>query len=103
WAAEACVGLREGEVLQGRRRRDPAVTVADYDEIILRKTASLFAVGARTAAHLAGAAPAVVQSMAACGQQVGLAFQMRDDLLDVEAHPEDTGEHAGIHLRAGDP
>ena len=37
-----------------------------------------------TAAHLAGAPPAVVDAMAACGQHVGLAFQMRDDLLDVE-------------------
>src|SRR5262245_20507420 len=53
WAAEACVSLTEGEVLQGRHRRDPAVRIADSDEIILRKTASLFAAGARTAAHLA--------------------------------------------------
>jgi len=103
WAAEACVNLTEGEVLQGRCRRDPAVTVADYDEIILRKTASLFAAGARTAAHLAGAEPAVVETMAACGQQVGLAFQMRDDLLDVEGHPAETGKPRGIDLRDGNP
>jgi octaprenyl-diphosphate synthase len=103
WAAEACVDLTEGEVLQGRRRRDPAVTVADYDEIILRKTASLFAAGARTAAHLAGAEPAVVEAMAACGRQVGLAFQMRDDLLDVEGDPAETGKPCGIDLRDGNP
>jgi octaprenyl-diphosphate synthase len=103
WAAEACVSLTEGEMLQGRRRHDPAVTVADYDEIILRKTASLFAVGARTAAHLAGAEPAIVETMATCGQQVGLAFQMRDDLLDVEGHPAETGKPRGIDLRDGNP
>jgi octaprenyl-diphosphate synthase len=103
WAAEACVSLTEGEVLQGRHRRDPAVTVADYDEIILRKTAALFAVGAKTAAHLAGAPPAVVDVMAACGQHVGLAFQMRDDLLDVEGHPAETGKPRGIDLRDGNP
>jgi octaprenyl-diphosphate synthase len=103
WAAEACISLTEGEMLQGRRRRDPSVTVAEYDEIILRKTASLFAAGARTAAHLAGAEPAVVETMAACGQQVGLAFQMRDDLLDVEGHPAETGKPRGIDLRDGNP
>jgi octaprenyl-diphosphate synthase len=103
WAAEACVQLTEGEVLQGRRRRDPAVTVADYDEIILRKTASLFAVGARTAAHLAGADPGTIERMAACGQQVGLAFQMRDDLLDVAGDPDATGKPRGIDLRDGNP
>jgi octaprenyl-diphosphate synthase len=103
WAAEACVTLTEGEVLQGRRRRDATVTVADYDEIILRKTASLFAVGARTAARLAGAGPAVEDAMATCGQQVGLAFQMRDDLLDVEGDPAETGKPRGIDLRDGNP
>ncbi len=103
WAAEACVSLTEGEVLQGRRRRDPSVTVADYDEIILRKTASLFAAGARTAARLAGADPAIVEAMAACGQHVGLAFQMRDDLLDVEGDPAETGKPRGIDLRDGNP
>jgi octaprenyl-diphosphate synthase len=103
WAAEACLSLTEGEVLQGRHRRDPVVTVADYDEIILRKTASLFAVGAKTAAHLAGAAPTVVDAMAACGQHVGLAFQMRDDLLDVQGHPAETGKPRGIDLRDGNP
>jgi len=103
WAAEACVSLTEGEVLQGRHRRDPTVTIADYDEIILRKTASLFAVGAKTAARLAGATPAVVDSMATCGRHVGLAFQMRDDLLDVEGHPAETGKPRGIDLRDGNP
>jgi octaprenyl-diphosphate synthase len=103
WAAEACVSLTEGEILQGRHRRDPAVTIADYDEIILRKTASLFAAGAKTAAHLAGATPAVVETMATCGRHVGLAFQMRDDLLDVEGHPAETGKPRGIDLRDGNP
>src|SRR5262245_36818400 len=103
WAAEACVGLTEGEVLQGRRRRDPAATVVDYDEIILRKTASLFAVGARTAAYLAGAPSPVVEAMDACGRHVGLAFQMHDDLLDVEGDTAVTGQPRGIDLRDGNP
>jgi octaprenyl-diphosphate synthase len=103
WAAEACVSLTEGEILQGRKRRDPAVTVDDYEQIILRKTASLFRVGARTAAHLAGAEPMTVELMSACGQQVGMAFQMRDDLLDVEGDPADTGKPRGIDLRDGNP
>src|SRR5262249_4838473 len=84
WAAEACVALTEGEILQGRFRRNPAVTLGDYLEIIDRKTASLFATGARTAAHLAGAPDTIVNAMASCGLHVGRAFQMQDDLLDVE-------------------
>ncbi len=103
WAAEACVALTEGEILQGRFRRNPAVTLADYLEIIDRKTASLFATGARTAAHLAGGAPSVVESMAACGLHVGRAFQMQDDLLDVEGSSARTGKPRGLDLRDGNP
>ena len=103
WAAEACVSLTEGEVMQGRFRHNPAVTVSDYLEIIERKTASLFGAGARTAAHLAGAPPAVVEAMASCGRHVGLAFQVSDDLLDVEGQPAITGKPRGIDLRDGNP
>src|SRR4029077_8394883 len=103
WAAEACISLTEGEVMQGRFRHNPAVTLADYLEIIERKTASLFAAGARTAAHLAGAPPLVVEAMASCGRHVGLAFQVSDDLLDVEGQSAVTGKPSGIDLRDGNP
>ena len=103
WAAEACVSLTEGEVMQGRFRHDPRVSVPDYLEIIERKTASLFAAGARTASHLAGAPVALVEAMASCGRHVGLAFQVSDDLLDVEGQPAVTGKPRGIDLRDGNP
>jgi geranylgeranyl pyrophosphate synthase len=103
WAAEACVALTEGEVLQGRFRRNAAVTPADYVEIIDRKTAALFAAGARTAAHLAGAPASVVEAMRNCGLHVGRAFQMQDDLLDVESTSARTGKPRGLDLRDGNP
>lgn len=103
WAAEACVSLTEGEIMQGRFRHNPAVTTADYAEIIERKTASLFWAGARTAAHLAGASQAVVDAMARSGREVGLAFQVSDDLLDVVGDPSVTGKPRGIDLRDGNP
>jgi octaprenyl-diphosphate synthase len=103
WAAEACIRLTEGEVMQGRFRRNPGVTLDDYLEIINRKTASLFETGARTAAHLAGASEATVESMARCGLHVGLAFQMIDDLLDVTGSESQLGKPVGIDLREGNP
>jgi octaprenyl-diphosphate synthase len=103
WAAEACVALTEGELLQSRFRRNATVAVADYDEIIDRKTASLFAAGARTAAHLAGAPVALVDRMRDCGLHVGRAFQMQDDLLDVEGTTARTGKPRGLDLRDGNP
>ena len=103
WAAEACISLTEGEVMQGRFRHNPAVTVADYLEIISRKTASIFQQGARTAAYLAGAPETVVEAVASCGFDVGMTFQIVDDLLDVEASEERVGKPVGIDLRDGNP
>src|SRR5207244_3327618 len=97
WAADACVSLTEGEIMQGRFRHNPAVTVADYLEIIRRKTASLFAAGARTAAHLAGASPEVVEAMAAGGEHLGLAFPARAALRHLPASPYRSALEALAH------
>lgn len=103
WAAEACVALTEGEIMQGRFRRNPAVGVGEYREIIRRKTACLFQQGARVAAYLAGAPQDVVEGLARCGLAIGMAFQVIDDLLDVEGHASRTGKPVGIDLRDGNP
>lgn len=103
WAADACISLTEGEVMQGRFRRNPAVTVDDYLEIIARKTASLFSQGARVAAHLADVTPDAADAMWACGFNIGMAFQVVDDLLDVEGDEDVTGKPVGIDLRDGNP
>jgi octaprenyl-diphosphate synthase len=103
WAAEACISLTEGETMQSRFRRNPAVTVADYLEIISRKTACIFQQGARTAAYLAAAPDTVLEAMASCGFNVGMTFQIIDDLLDVEGTEARVGKPVGLDLRDGNP
>jgi octaprenyl-diphosphate synthase len=103
WASEACVELCEGEIMQGRFRRNEAVTERDYLEIIARKTASLFAVGTRIAGHLAGFSEARVEEMHDLGRSVGLAFQMIDDVLDIEGDPSKIGKRVGTDLVDGNP
>jgi octaprenyl-diphosphate synthase len=103
WAVEASISLTEGEIMQGRFRRNPAVTLTDYLEIVARKTAALFEQGARTAATLADADADVVDGIARCGRHVGLTFQIVDDLLDVIGNEADTGKPVGIDVREGNP
>jgi len=103
WASAACVSLTEGEMLQGRLRHNPTVTIDDYLEIIARKTASLFELGARTAAYLAGAGKDVTAAAAETGHHLGMAFQMIDDLLDVAGHTSETGKPTSADLRDGNP
>jgi octaprenyl-diphosphate synthase len=103
WAADACVSLTEGEMLQSRLRSNPAVTVDDYLEIIARKTASLFSQGARVAAYLAGAQEATQELASDMGHHIGMAFQMIDDLLDVSGQSSLTGKPTSTDLRDGNP
>ena len=103
WAAEACISLTEGEILQGSFRHNPAVTVADYLEIISRKTASLFSTGGRAGAYLARKEGPHIDALSDCGFHIGLAFQIVDDLLDVEGSEARLGKPVGIDLREGNP
>lgn len=103
WTADACTRLTEGEMLQGFFNRNKEVTVEDYLEIVRRKTASLFQTGAKVGAYLAGANPSLVEEIGEYGLNLGIAFQMIDDVLDVVGHKELLGKPTGIDLRDGNP
>jgi heptaprenyl diphosphate synthase len=100
-AAQACIQLTEGEVMEGRMRHNAAATIDDYIAVITRKTASLFAAGGKVAADLAGADAKTITAMETLGLAIGLAFQMIDDLLDVLGPEEKIGKPVGSDLRAG--
>jgi octaprenyl-diphosphate synthase len=102
-AADACIQLTEGEVMEGRLRHNASVSLADYTKVIELKTASLFSCGGRVAADLAGAPERIVKRMGRLGTIIGLAFQMVDDLLDVIGPETKIGKPVGSDLRAGIP
>jgi geranylgeranyl pyrophosphate synthase len=103
WTADACALLTEGEMLQGFFNRNRAVTLDDYVEIVRRKTASLFQTGAKIGAYLAGADAKLVEETERYGSNMGIAFQMVDDILDVVGHSELLGKPTGMDLRDGNP
>jgi len=102
-AAQACIELTEGEVMEGRFRHNAAAGIRDYRAVIARKTASLFYAGGKVAADLAGAPRHTIDAMAKLGMEVGLAFQMVDDLLDILGPEEKIGKPVGSDLREGIP
>jgi octaprenyl-diphosphate synthase len=103
WTADACTMLTEGEILQSHFNRNRAVTVSDYIEIVTRKTASLFHTGVKVGAYLAGAQPSLIDESERYGLNMGIAFQMVDDVLDVVGHTDLLGKPVGIDLRDGNP
>jgi octaprenyl-diphosphate synthase len=103
WTADACALLTEGETLQGFFNRNRAVTIEDYLEIVKRKTASLFQTGAKVGAYLAGANGALVEETDRYGLNLGVAFQVVDDILDIMGHSQLLGKPTGMDLRDGNP
>lgn len=76
--------MSEGELLQIEKARRLDVTEEIYFEIIRKKTASLIAACCATGAASAHSDPLFIQKMHAFGENVGMAFQIKDDLFDYE-------------------
>lgn len=91
----------EGELLQLGRIGRIDVSEADYMELVDRKTASLFSVCARLGAIFAGADDPAVEGLGDFGWNLGMAFQLVDDVLDFTAHENVLGKPVGSDLREG--
>ena len=70
-----------------------------YWQVIEGKTASLYSAAAEIGSLLGGATPAQQQAMGRMGWCFGCAFQLADDLLDLQATEEETGKPLGIDWR----
>lgn len=95
--------IAEGEVLQLTRAGDASTTEAQYLDVITRKTAVLFAAGCWGAARLGGQDEQTMQGMREFGLNLGIAFQMIDDVLDYEGDPATMGKNVGDDLTEGKP
>src|SRR5437867_3034428 len=71
------------------------VSADTLDYIHTHKTAALIRASLCAGAVIAGAAPAQLTAITACGEALGLAFQIVDDILDVEGNSEELGKTAG--------
>lgn len=91
--------ITDGEVLQLRAVGDLRTSLATYVEVAERKTASLFAASAECGALAAGGSPFAVKALRDFGTAYGIAFQMRDDLLDLTADEATLGKPVGNDLR----
>jgi heptaprenyl diphosphate synthase len=75
--------------------------VAHYLEVLADKTGSLVATAARFGASFAGLDAALVESLTAFGEEVGVAFQLSDDLIDIVSEGGASGKSPGTDLREG--
>jgi octaprenyl-diphosphate synthase len=91
----------EGELLQLRRIGSIEITEADCMELVDRKTACLFSVCARLGALCGGADALTEAKLGEYAWNLGMAFQLVDDVLDFTAREKDLGKPVGSDLREG--
>ncbi|HTM50817.1 MAG TPA: polyprenyl synthetase family protein [Bryobacteraceae bacterium] len=91
----------EGELLQLERIGRIDVSEADYMELVHRKTAGLFSACARLGALVAGADSQAEDRLGDYAWNLGMAFQLIDDMLDFTAREQTLGKPVGGDLREG--
>ncbi|WP_298217847.1 polyprenyl synthetase family protein [Halothiobacillus sp.] len=101
--AQATNRIAEGEVLQLMNMGDADVSEERYVDVIIRKTATLFAAATQLAAVLEGQPEEMEAELTAYGLHLGTAFQLIDDVLDYTGDEAHTGKHVGDDLAEGKP
>lgn len=76
--------ISEGELYQIEHARKLDITEETYFDVIRKKTATLIAACTKSGAHSTDASPEVIEAMYNYGLNLGIAFQIRDDIFDYE-------------------
>ena len=99
--ARAIGEVCEGQIAETALLGEPLREIEDFIDTIRRKTAALFRAACELGSATSGAVPGVRAGLVDYGENLGLAFQIVDDLLDVIGDPLVTGKQVGSDLRAG--
>jgi octaprenyl-diphosphate synthase len=99
--AELTENMSQGEVHQLMRKGDVKLTEDEYLVVIRRKTAVLFKAACQVSAIIADAPEDKEKALSEYGFNLGIAFQMADDLFDYTLQTSDFGKEVGADLREG--
>jgi len=99
--AHTLAALCSGQIAECATHFDVSRELAQYDESIRGKTAALLATSCWLGASTAGATPAAAEAIAGFGMELGVTFQIVDDVLDLYGCGLQIGKPSGSDLRAG--
>jgi heptaprenyl diphosphate synthase len=92
-----------GQIKETQGPQNGADPLEHYISVIADKTGSLFGTSIRFGALLSGAASQVVEALTTFGEEIGIAFQLADDVIDIASQTNESGKTPGTDLREGVP
>ncbi len=101
--ARVSMSVCSGELMQLANRGNLELDLATYFGILDRKTAVLIGAACELGARASGATPEVAVALRDYGREVGIAFQIQDDLLDLLGREDDVGKSVGRDMELGKP
>ena len=99
--SETIMELSSGELHERVSAYDPGQTLEGYHQRIYNKTASLFSTSGETGAILSGASDEQVAALKVYSRELGMAFQIVDDILDFQGDEDEIGKPVGSDLANG--
>lgn len=99
--SDASQRMSQGELLQLQTDTASQLSADVYFRVISEKTAALFGASCKLGGLTAGADDSTLQTLWDLGQKIGMAFQIKDDILDYVGAKDELGKPAGQDLREG--
>ena len=99
--ADTTNAISEGEVQQLANARNSNISEDVYKKVIFKKTAILFDTAAKIGAIIAESQTGHIESLSNYGRNIGMAFQLMDDVLDYNGDSENLGKNIGDDLAEG--
>ena len=92
-----------GQIMETEGPQGSEEPLTHYLKVVAEKTGSLFGLCARYGGYLSGAKPEIVETLVAFSEELGIAFQLADDVIDIESSSNQSGKTPGTDLREGVP